>query len=188
VAGSFDLEELSIDIRPSRRGGVGYHFPAGRNFWLGLVTVLAALGCFAGTVYLFWEGGRAFEAYLFALFTLVLGGLALKEWFVKTHVVIEEGLVRVIDSIFGIPWTPMARCNMVTKVDIDLSSEIKLEGAKSGLEYYNIEVHLIGGRTLTAGRDVKGREQAEWIAEQMVLQIAACRGTTLAEASVVSLK
>ena len=175
MAGSFDLKELSVDIRPSQRDGVEYRFPAGRNFWLGLVTTLAALGALAGTVYLVWEGARAFEACVFAFGTVVLAGWALKEWFVKTHVVIEEGLVRVTDSILGVPWSRMARCNMVTKVDIDLSSEMKFEGAESGLEYYNIEIHLVGGRTLTAGRDVKGREQAEWIAEQMLLQTRVCQ-------------
>ena len=46
---------------------------------------------------------------------------------------------------------------------------------QSGQAYYDIELHRERGRKVMAGRGLRDKREAEWLAEQMLLQIAESR-------------
>ncbi len=171
----FDPRTATITVRPSAGGGTEYYFPAARNIGAA-VSVTIFLLIFAGAIWL------QLHLDIFLIFPILTGVFALlllffvvSLWCTSSRVVIESGGVRIHRSTLGFRTTTVIPCEEVSDVNLHVGMQQNQTVTQSGQAYYDIEFHRQPGRKVTAGRGVRNKREAEWLAEQMLLQIAKLR-------------
>ena len=171
----FDPRTATIAVRPSAGGGTEYFFPAARNVGAAL-SVTAFVLIFAGAIWLQLHLGIfLLFPILTGLFTLLMLVFVVELWFTSSRVVIESGRVRVHRLTLGFRTTTAIPCAEVSDVKLHIGMQQNQTATQSGQAYYDIELHRQHGRKVTAGRGIRNKCEAEWLAEQMLLQIAESR-------------
>ena len=153
----FDPKTAMVVVRPSALGGTEYYFGAARNLGpaVGMTFFFLLFAWITGALIYFdvawiFEIGFGFFSALMLIFVVDL-------WFTSTRVVIEDGKVRVIRSTF-------------VKLKIGMQQQQTMtQDAKA---YYDLRIVRKNGKEVTAGSSVRDKREAEWLAEQMLLQIA----------------
>ena len=171
----FDPRTATITVRPSAGGGTEYYFPAARNIGAAVSATIFLL-IFAGAIWL------QLHLDIFLIFPILTGVFALlllffvvSLWCTSSRVVIESGGVRIHRSTLGFRTTTVIPCEEVSDVNLHVGMQQNQTVTQSGQAYYDIEFHRQPGRKVTAGRGVRNKREAEWLAEQMLLQIAKLR-------------
>ena len=175
VKKEFDPKTATIAVRLSAGGGTEYFFPAARNVGAAL-SVTTFLLIFAGAIWfqLHLEIFLLFPI-LTGLFTLLMLVFTVDLWFTSNRVVVESGEVRVHRLTLGFRTTTVIPCVEVSDVKLHIGMQQNQTTTQSGQAYYDIEMHRKHGRKVTAGRGIRNKREAEWLAEQMLLQIAESR-------------
>jgi hypothetical protein len=132
-------------------------------FFLLFAGVTAALIYF--DVGLIFEIGFGFFAVLMLVFVIDVS-------FTSTRVVIEGGKVRVIRTTFGIPRTTEIPNSDIKDVKLHIGMQQKQTMTQDAKAYYDLRIVRKNGKQVTAGSSVPDKREAEWLAEQMLLQIA----------------
>lgn len=168
----FDPKTATVIVRPSALGGTEYYFSAGRNvgpvlamlfFFLLFAGVTAALIHF--DVGLIFEIGFGFFALLMLVFVIDV-------CFTSTRVVIEGGKVRVIRATFGIPRTKEIPNSDIKDVKLHIGMQQQQTMTQDAKAYYDLRIVRKNGKHVTAGSSLPDKREVEWLAEQMLLQIA----------------
>ena len=175
AATPFGPTRSSIEVRPSALGGTEYYFGAARN-------VGAAVSL---TVFLFiWMGAIWLQLYLGApLFFPIICGLlgailllfVIDLWFSSTCVVIESGMVKIKRTTLGIGGTKRIRCSDISDVQIKIGMQQGQTATQSAKAYYDIKIHRKNGKKVSAGRNLRDKSEAEWLAAEMKAKIEAFR-------------
>ena len=168
----FDPKTAMVVVRPSALGGTEYYFGAARNLGpaVGMTFFFLLFAWITGALIYFdvawiFEIGFGFFSALMLIFVVDL-------WFTSTRVVIEDGKVRVIRSTFGIPRTTTIPCSDVTDVKLKIGMQQQQTMTQDAKAYYDLRIVRKNGKEVTAGSSVRDKREAEWLAEQMLLQIA----------------
>ncbi len=171
----FDPTRSSIEVRPSTLGGTEYCFGAARN-------VGAAISL---TVFFFiWMGAIWLQLYLGAplFFPIVCGLLGavlllfvIDLWFSSTTVVIESGMVKIKRTTLGIGGTKQIPCSDISDVQIKIGMQQGQTATQSAKAYYDIKIHRKNGKKVSAGRNLRDKREAEWLAAEMKAKIEAFR-------------
>ena len=175
AATPFDSTRSSIVVRPSTLGGTEYYFGAARN-------VAAAVSM---TVFFFiWMGAVWLQLYLGApLFFPIICGLlgailllfVIDLWFSSTRVVIESGMVKIKRTALGIGGTKRIPCSEISDVQIKIGMQQGQTATQSAKAYYDIKIHRKNGKKVSAGRNLRDKSEAEWLAAEMKAKIEAFR-------------
>ena len=175
AATPFDSTRSSIGVRPSTLGGTEYYFGAARN-------VGAAVSM---TVFLFvWIGAIWLQLHLGApLFFPIICGLlgailllfVIDLWFSSTRVVIESGMVKIKRTTLGIGGTKRISCSEIGDVQIKIGMQQAETTTQSAKAYYDIEIHRKNGKKVFAGRNLRDKSEAEWLAAEMKAKIEGFR-------------
>ncbi len=150
----------SIRVTENRRG-TSIVFPAGRNagaaasvsgfilLWLGIVWGIVKLG--APLLFPLVFGG----------FGLLLLAISLGLWLGTTTLEIDHGQLAVTSG-----WLGGGRRRTYTAEEID--SITPRIGMQAGSRvFYDLRIRLRSGRTVSAGRGIRDKHEAEWLAERI---------------------
>ena len=169
---AFDPKTATVIVRPSAMGGIEYYFGAARNLGPAVgMTVFFLLFAGATGALIYFDVGWIFEI-VFGFFTVLMVIFVVDLWFTSTRVVIEGGTVRVIRSTFGMPRTTSVPCSDVKDVRLHIGMQQQQTMTQDAKAYYDLRIVRKNGKEVTAGSSVRDKREAEWLAEQMLLQIA----------------
>ena len=150
-----------IRVETSWRGGTEFYFPPGRN----PVMAIAATAFFAG-----WSGALVamimFNApvglvVVFSLIDLAVFAGVFGIWFAAARITVDHDTVTVTKTVLG--W----RREKVVPI-ADIAGFRTVIGMTSGTTaYYNIQLALRNGRSVTLGGTIKDKLEADWLATEM---------------------
>ena len=169
---TFDPKQTTIEIRPSALGGTEYYFAAARNKGAAAAITLFFLLFTGITAALFYFGVFLLFPIVFGFFCLLMFVFVIDMWFTSMRVVIEDGKVRVVSSTLGYRRTTEVPYADVKDIKLKIGMRQQRTMTQDAKAYYDIEIERQFGRNITAGRHLRDKREAEWIAEQMLLQIA----------------
>lgn len=169
----FDPKQATIEIRPSGLGGSEYYFAAARNRGAAAATTFFFLLLAAITAGLFYFGVPLLFPIVFGVVCLLMLLFVVDVLFASTRVVIENGKVRVIRSTLGYRSVKEIVYSDVKDINVKIGMQQQKTMTQDSHAYYDIEIQRQSGRNVMAGRSVPNKREAEWLAEQMLLQIAA---------------
>jgi hypothetical protein len=168
----FSEASLSPGIRvgPAPEGGSEFYFGPLRN----------KMPAFSLTAFtLVWAGAVVLQVRLRApllfpvvtgLFGVILALACFDLWFGTSRMVVAESQIRLRTSLLGLRSTRVISCAEVSDIRLDIGMQ---SGGATGTPYYDLRLHLIGGRKLYAARYLRGKREAEWLAAQMKAAIRA---------------
>jgi hypothetical protein len=168
----FDPKQATIDVRPSPLGGAEYYFAAARNKGAAAAITFFFLLFAAITAGLYYFGAPLLFPIVFGLFCLLMLLFVMDVLFASTRVIIEDGKVRVVRSTLGYRSVKEVPYSDVKDVKVKIGMQQQATMTQSARAYYDIQIHRQSGRKITAGSSVPDKREAEWLAEQMLLQIA----------------
>ena len=168
----FDPKQATIDVRPSPLGGAEYYFAAARNKGAAAAITFFFLLFAAITAGLYYFGAPLLFPIVFGLFCLLMLLFVMDVLFASTRVIIEDGKVRVVRSTLGYRSVKEVPYSDVKDVKVKIGMQQQATMTQSARAYYDIQIHRRSGRKITAGSSVPDKREAEWLAEQMLLQIA----------------
>jgi hypothetical protein len=168
----FDPKTATIEIRPSALGGTEYYFAAARNKGAAAALTIFFL-LFSGiTAALFYFGVPLLFPIVFAFFCVLMLVFVVDVLFTSMRVVIEDGKVRVVRSTFGLRSAKEIPYSDVSDIKLKIGMQQQQTMTQTAKAYYDIEIHRQSGRKVAVGRSIPSKREAEWLAEQMLLQIA----------------
>ncbi len=171
-AREFDPKQATIEIRASALGGTEYYFAAARNKGAAAALTIFFLVFSGITAALFYFGVPLLFPIVFACFCVLMLVFVVDVLFTSMRVVIEDGKVRVVRSMFGLRSTKQIPCSDVSDIKLKIGMQQQQTMTQTAKAYYDIEIHRQSGRKVAVGRSIPSKREAEWLAEQMLLQIA----------------
>ncbi len=170
---AFDPATASARVRPSALGGTEYYFGAARNLGAA-IAMLFFTAIWAGAIWLMIHlGAPVFFPILFGLFLLLFLLILCDLLFQTTRIIIESGTVKVRNSTLGITSGKDIPCAEVTEVKLGSSMQQQPTLTQAGRVYYDIEIHRKFGKRVKAGKHIRNKREAEWLATEMRRQIEA---------------
>lgn len=154
------LQPATSRIKVTRnRRGTEIVFPAGRNpgASAGLTAFVAVwLAAVWATVYL--DAPIFFQA-VFGVIGLLLAWAALASWFGVSRVTIGDGTVTVARGLFA----PLRERRMGTEEIEQVDTRIGMQAG--GTPYYDLILVRKDGKKVPAGRTIREKREAEWLAD-----------------------
>lgn len=155
-------EHATIRVQPVA-GGTEFYFPPARNKGLAaFVTLFAAI---FSTIGYFLTHSRAPIIFpvAFGGFGLLVGYFALQMWLGTTRVIIGSSL-RFQSGLLG-----GGKVREIAVSDIDsITDRVGAQsGNGTGTPYYDIQLNLTDGKTLTLGRSLRNKHEVEWLISEM---------------------
>ena len=165
---AFRAPEMSRPEHPTIRvqpvdGGTEFYFPPARNKGFAVsITLFAAIFSAIG-YFLVQPRVPIIFPIAFGGFGLLIGYFALQMWLATTRVIIGSSLLYQSGLLGG---------GKVREIAVsDIASITDRIGAQSGngtgTPYYDIELNLTGGKTLTLGRSLRDKREVEWLVNEM---------------------
>lgn len=162
-----------IRVGPSPRGGTEFTFGPARNPKVALGITLFFLACSGLTWFLFEAGAPEVFSAVFGFFAVLMLVGVIEVWLGVTRVRIEGDQVQVRRSFLGLGFTRSLERSRVTGVGLKIGMQ---HGGASGTPYYDLRIRLDSGKAVTAGRHVRSKRHAEWLALEMEQAIGVRRG------------
>ena len=154
-------------------GGTEYYFGAARNFGAAVSTT-AFLIIWLGAIWLqIYLGAPMLFPIFFGLFGVFIFLAAINLWIGITLVRIEAGSVTIRRTVFGLGRRREIPCSEITQVKAEIGMQQSQTATQSAKAYYDIKLHRKVGRPKPAGRGVRNKREAEWLAADMWEKIEA---------------
>ncbi|HSB75303.1 MAG TPA: hypothetical protein VLC12_06615 [Terriglobales bacterium] len=152
-----------IIVQPSPAGGVMFKFPALRN--LGAVFGTTAFFLIWTTVVWFlWTHAPFFFTFFFGLFDAIILLIVLSLWMGSSVVTFEAGTVSVRGGLLSLGPRHVVACSDLAEIQIPIGMQM---GSAQGTPYYNIQLVCRDGRKITAGQNLRDKQEAEWLVAEM---------------------
>lgn len=168
AASRFRAPEMSRPVHPTIRvqpvaGGTEFYFPPARN--KGLAAFITLFAAIFSTIGYFLMHSRAPIVFPIAFggFGLLVGYFALQMWLATTRVIIGSSL-RLQSGLLG---GGKVRDIAVSDIDSITDRVGAQSGNGTGTPYYDIELNLTDGKTLTLGRSLRNKPEVEWLISEM---------------------
>ena len=168
AATGFGVRESSHPEHPTVRvqpvsGGTEFYFPAARNKGFAASITLFA-GIFSAIGY-FLSQSRVpiFFAIAFGGVGLVASYFALQMWLGTTRVTIGSSL-RLQSGFLGGGEVREIALSEIASITDRIGAQ---SGNGTGTPYYDIELKLTDGKTLTLGRSLRDRHEVDWLMSEM---------------------
>jgi len=176
-AGLFDPARATVQVSPAPAGGTEFRFGAARAPGLTL-TLAITTAVFIGAAW----GLRRTDAPvlfpgLFALIGLALLVITTDLWLVVTIVVIGSDGVTIRNTVLGVGGSRHVELADIEDVRVRVGLSQTEAAMQSARAWHDISLRLSGGRTVSAGRHLTDRKEAEWVASQMRSLLGLDRGS-----------
>ena len=143
--------------------GTEFYFPAARNKSFAVSTTVFT--AFFGGIAYFLTHTRAPFIFpvAFGLFALLIGYITVQMWLGTTRVVIGNSLTLQSGLLGG------GKVKQIALADIaSIGDKITAQqGGGTGTPYYDIQMILRDGKTLTLGRTLRDQHETEWLVSEM---------------------
>ena len=87
----------------------------------------------------------------------------------------ESGMVKIKRTTLGIGGTKRIPCSEISDVQIKIGMQQGQTATQSAKAYYDIKIHRKNGKKVSAGRNLRDKSEAEWLAAEMKAKIEAFR-------------
>lgn len=154
--------QLTVEVQQTPEG-TEFFFPAARNrSFAASLTTFAAI--FSGITWFVVRPGvpRIFPL-AFGFFSLLLIYSAIKMWLGTTRVVIGNSL-NLQDGLLGGGKVQQIAFSDISSIDDTIKSQ---QGGATGTPYYDITLTRKDGKTVTLGRTLPSKHEAEWLVGEM---------------------
>ena len=169
----FNPLEATVVVRPSPLGGTEYYFGAARNFGAAVSTT-AFLIIWLGAIWLqIYLGAPMLFPIFSGLFGVFIFLAAINLWIGVTLVRIEAGSVTIRRTVLGLGRRREIPCSEITQVKAEIGMQQSQTATQSAKAYYDIKLHRKVGRPKPAGRRIRNKREAEWLAADMWEKIEA---------------
>jgi hypothetical protein len=168
-----------IEVRTTRRGTEVY-FPPARNpgAAAGLTIFLALWSAVLGALLHFHA--PLILPIVFGAFELLLVWIALEQWLGATRVSAGDAMLTVANG-----WLRPSRARTLRAADVaEVTTRIGMQ--VGGRPYYDIVVTTTTGRTVAAGRGIRDKREAEWLAATLARAIAEGRAVGRSDGQVIA--
>jgi hypothetical protein len=156
------VQPSTSKIRVSRnRRGTEIVFPAGRNPRASAgLTAFLAIWLVAVWATLHLDAPLLFQV-IFGAFGVLLLWASVESWFGVSRVTIGDGTVTVGRGLFA----PLRERRMATREIAEVTTRIGMQAG--GTPYYDLMLVRKDGRRVPAGRAIRDKREAEWLADTM---------------------
>ncbi len=156
-------QQLTVQVRPDG-AGMEFYFPAARNKGFAANTTFFLL-LFTGLTY-FLLNVRIPRIFGFfcGFFSLLMFYIAVQMWFATSRVVIGNGMLRLQSGLLGGGKVQEFRFADIDSITDKITAQ---QGNSTGTPYYDIEMRLRNGKTVTLGRTLRDKRETEWLAQEM---------------------
>jgi hypothetical protein len=155
-------EHLTVEVRESTEG-TEFYFPAARNKCFAASTTFFAV-IFSGVTFFLIHFRTPFIFPLsFGFFSLLIDYIAATLWLGTTRVVIGNSLKLRAGMLGGGRVKEMAFSDIASIYDKITAQQ----GGGTGTPYYDIEMKLRNGRSVTLGSTLSSKREAEWLVSEM---------------------
>ena len=168
TASEFRAPEMSRPEHPTVRvqpvaGGTEFYFPPARNKGLAAsITLFAAIFSGIGDL-LMHVHAPIFFSVVFGGFGLLIGYFALQMWLATTRVIIGS-VLRFQSGLLGGGKVREIAASDIASITDRIGAQ---SGNGTGTPYYDIELNLTDGKTLTLGRSLSDKHEVEWLISEM---------------------
>jgi hypothetical protein len=101
---------------------------------------------------------------VFGLFALVMIYICAQLCFGTSTVTIGGGSLRVRMGILGSGKTQEIPLSQITKFQNAITAQ---QGGATGTPYYDIQLLTSGGKTITLGKTLRNKQEADWLVSEM---------------------
>jgi hypothetical protein len=171
-------EVMTVEVRENA-AGTEFFFPAARNKGFAAVTNIFLFAFATGTFFLFRGRIPIIFGVGCGLFSVVLLFITIQMWFGTTRVVIGNGTLSLQKGLLGGGKTQMFQLSDIASIRSKIGAQ---QGGATGTPYYDIELGLRNGSSLTLGRTIRDRHETDWLVEKMQ-QLAGLKGNALSAGS-----
>jgi len=150
-----------ITVVPSAGGGTEFVLkPCGGLS--GMLAAMAIFFVFAGiAVLLSYAGAPFIFPLVFGMVALLIVFLLVFGAFGESRIVVEQGLVCVRNSVFGIMMGRRVPCSSITKISVKGEAQAGKRG------YYSVTFTQGDGKSISPLQFLRERRQADWLAEEV---------------------
>jgi hypothetical protein len=102
--------------------------------------------------------------FFFGLFDLLFFLIVLSLWMGSSVVTFEAGAVTVRGGLLSLGPRHVVPCSEIIEIDIPIGMQM---GNAQGTPYYNIQLVCRDGRKISAGQNLRDKQEAEWLVAEM---------------------
>ena len=155
-------DRLTVKMRVTA-AGTEFYFPAARNKNFAASTTVFGL-IFSSITYFLIHHAPIIFPLAFGFFSFLLLYITVQLWLGTTRVVIGGGGLTVQAGLLGGGKVRPIAFSEIASISDKITAQ---QGGSTGIPYYDIELTLRDGKTVTLGRGLRDKHEAAWLVDEM---------------------